>query len=865
MKTIIKLAIKLFRRNFKRNLVMILGISITIFFVISIISVFSSYHDLFIENAYAYGGRWDLRINNKDVPSKDALLENQNITHVGQVQTVFSAQLDIIDESNKEGPSAAFATHWNMSLLGCSIDSFDMLQYPLQSGRWPEDENEIALPSSFTLDGKSVQNKEIKVGDKINLLVGKRVDVDGKITQAQQMSGPEQFTASSIREYVVCGIITDANRSSGVFVSSGVVYTSTFNENSMLLIQTSANSQAELDAISRAVGQKLSIPFEQIVENEYLTNAFLTIEQSDYLKSITYGGIIFIIGLTIICTGVILNNLLMMLHEARQKLGLLRMVGAGRAHISLLYFFQSLITATASAVLGVALSYAAIGVITKIIGAIKLSEFSKINIVIQPLVIVMTVLFSFIINCVLSLATVRSAINSAPVNSFQSGLHTRLNQAEKSMLIDLAGRLSESYAIALRGLARKKFRTTLTIIALIISLSVMTIGFAIGASLWQKSQRELRGFATDYYLIFFSAENKSEQLITDMPPVENLVKMYTGNRNVEIPNKYLNSVIVDFLRIGDQDLLQSMTICSIDESLYEDLDPDNQLMPFEEFVKSGGCLISNTALLNKEFAVLNSEGDLGSTEEAASTDDRYVSITTYAVGDQLKIYPAYDSDTSMMLPIQGVLSKAHVVPIDNMIETIVYVSEAVFSENFSKNSCRMLFIDAHPGQQDMIGQFLVDNKGKYDYFLQDNTLLAGSIKDNNTLQMMAILSVIFVIVLLCIISMFSIIRTDFLQRRRETAVARALGEDLAMALKIRFFEDLTVLMIAIICVVVFFVLLFQFIAQPVLDFYQLELNAIQFYFVVSSLIMLLIVFGHNSLSLAKSFGQKIIQDLAWYN
>ena len=350
-----------------------------------------------------------------------------------------------------------------------------------------------------------------------------------------------------------------------------------------------------------------------------------------------------------------------------------------------------------------------------------------------------------------------------------------------------------------------------------------------------------------------------------MPPVENAIKMYTGNRNVEIPNEYLNSEIVDFLRIGDQDLLQSMTICSIDESLYEDLDPDNQLMPFEEFVKSGGCLISNTALLNKEFAVLNSEGDFGTTEEAASTDDRYVSITTYAVGDQLKIYPVYGQDASMMLPIQGVLSKAHVVPIDNVVETIVYVSEAVFSENFSKNSCKMLFIDALPGQQDMIGQFLVDNKGKYDYFLQDNTLLAGSIKDNNTLQMMAILSVIFVIVLLCIISMFSIIRTDFLQRRRETAVARALGEDLAMALKIRFFEDLTVLMIAAVSVIVFFILLFQFIAQPVLDFYQLEFDAIRFYFAVSSLIMLLIVFGHNSLSLAKSFGQKIIQDLARYN
>lgn len=177
----------------------------------------------------------------------------------------------------------------------------------------------------------------------------------------------------------------------------------------------------------------------------------------------------------------------------------------------------------------------------------------------------------------------------------------------------------------------------------------------------------------------------------------------------------------------------------------------------------------------------------------------------------------------------------------------------------------MLFIDALPGQQDMVGQFLVDNKGKYDYFLQDNTLLAGSIKDNNTLQMMAILSVIFVIVLLCIISMFSIIRTDFLQRRRETAVARALGEDLVMALRIRFFEDLTVLIIAAVSVVVFFILLFQFIAQPVLDFYQLEFDAIRFYFVVSSLIMLLIVFGHNSLSLSKSFGQKIIQDLARYN
>jgi hypothetical protein len=137
MKTIFKLSIKLFRRHLKRNLVMMLGISITMFFAISIISVFFSYNDMLIENAYTYGGKWDLKIDANDKMSRVDLLSDPRITHIGQVQTVWTARLDPITESEKEGPSAAFATHWLMALQGCDSNSFDMLQNQLQAGHWP--------------------------------------------------------------------------------------------------------------------------------------------------------------------------------------------------------------------------------------------------------------------------------------------------------------------------------------------------------------------------------------------------------------------------------------------------------------------------------------------------------------------------------------------------------------------------------------------------------------------------------------------------------------------------------------------------------------------------------------------------------
>lgn len=864
MKTIFKLSIKLFRRHLKRNLVMMLGISITMFFAISIISVFFSYNDMLIENAYTYGGKWDLKIDANDKMSRVDLLSDPRITHIGQVQTVWTARLDPITESEKEGPSAAFATHWLMALQGCDSNSFDMLQNQLQAGHWPQDDNEIVLPLSFALNGKSIQNGDIKIGDTISFEVGKRIADGGNINHQQQIESPEKFEEVISRTYTVCGILSGYDRSSGVFVSSGVVKTSNFNESSIFLLKTNATTQSELDEITSSIRQDFSLAPEQIAQNEFLANAFLTIEKSDYFQSIAYGGILFIVGLVIVCSGTILNNLLMTVSESSKRIGLLRMVGAQRAHIYSIFIFQSLLTAAGSSLIGVMLSHTAVGTVTKLIGAIKLSEFSDIDITIQPRVVVITVLISFFINVALAFVTAKTTYSLTPVKAFQSGLSVSDYKANNSNLINLVGRVSNSMAVAWRGLARKKLRSIIIVIALIISLSTMTAGFSIGASLWQKSQRELRGFSVDYFVIFSHDSDKSEQLLSILPPVERNTVMYTSNRNIDIPNQYITPEIIEFLGIGNNDLLSSMTICSIDKSLYNFLNPEGKLMPFEDFEKSDGCLIANTAILTSEAsaAQLNDEGEVIFTEEPPETEERVVPITTYSIGDSLELFPDFGSEDSIKLPIQGVLSKSHISPVENSVDTIIYISEDLFRKHITEGFHRMMFIDALPGEQDEIGQFLLENKGSFGYYFQDNTLVAGSIKDNNTIQTITILAVITVIVFLCVISIYSIVRTDFYQRRRETALARALGESLSSALKIRLLEDITVLVAAVLISISIFFMLFRLVAQPVLDFYQFNMRVVWIYLLLSSSSLFMILFAHNTYSLAKAFKHKIIEDLS---
>lgn len=193
-----KLTLKNLKLNKKRTIMTIIGIMLSVALITAVTAMFFSAQSSVIKYETRQKGNYHYSFN--DVPESEIkyFKENRNLEMIYLTQNIGYA--DLKESKNKNKPYAYIKAFDSLALKNLSVN--------LTSGRLPENENEILIPTHLKTNGRI----EYKIGDTLTLEVGKRIDSVDKLEldQSNPYNGDkikEEIVDTITKEYKIVGII----------------------------------------------------------------------------------------------------------------------------------------------------------------------------------------------------------------------------------------------------------------------------------------------------------------------------------------------------------------------------------------------------------------------------------------------------------------------------------------------------------------------------------------------------------------------------------------------------------------------------------------------------------------------------------
>ena len=159
-----KLTIKNLKLNKKRTVVTIIGIMLSVALITAVASMYASGIKSLIDYETKLKGNFHTVFYNVPVSDMDKFENNRNIETLNITKGIGYAK---VDSKNEDKPYAY--------IKGFTKESLNNLSIRLVSGRLPENDNEIVIPTHLKTNGRL----NLKVNDTITLEVGKRIDSTG--------------------------------------------------------------------------------------------------------------------------------------------------------------------------------------------------------------------------------------------------------------------------------------------------------------------------------------------------------------------------------------------------------------------------------------------------------------------------------------------------------------------------------------------------------------------------------------------------------------------------------------------------------------------------------------------------------------
>ncbi|MBQ8912869.1 MAG: ABC transporter permease, partial [Lachnospiraceae bacterium] len=183
MNVLKKLTIKDLKLNKKRTIVTIIGIMLSVALITAVATMFQSFIDSMIKYEKRQKGDYHVRFG--DVPYEEVvnIKNNRSVEDTYLIENIGYA---VLSDSKNEYMPYAF-------VMGFTDESEKKLGINLVEGRFPENENEIVIPTHLKTNGRV----SLSVGDTITLDVGKRMDSEGN-----ELTQYNPYITSSELEYM---------------------------------------------------------------------------------------------------------------------------------------------------------------------------------------------------------------------------------------------------------------------------------------------------------------------------------------------------------------------------------------------------------------------------------------------------------------------------------------------------------------------------------------------------------------------------------------------------------------------------------------------------------------------------------------
>lgn len=764
-----KLSYSNFKSNLKKYVAIMTAVMIAMMFIIASESIFSSYGEVKVRNAYRYNGVWDYRLKT----SSDEDIKVDGVTYRGYAENQNIGVLDIIPEMEHIGNYIDCTDRYLLAITGIDNDLYNTIPYKIMEGNYPASADELLVAQNTVYKGEV-----LKTGDVIELDIKERQDEDGNILGDENLSVGDVYTDITTKKYTICGIYDSSSFTTGTFIHNA--YSGKSGTGSRIYYYTcNSHDKARYEAALETFKQAGNVE-----ANRYVKMAVESVYKSDYFKASKAGVFLFQGIIIIVSLATIILNLFQIGESERKNIRQMYTIGAGKGKITGIYNRVFAICEFTGVLAGTGLAVIALTVGKKTIISILNSEYTDFSLVkINPVKIIVMYLIILIVTMIFMLIKCNGILT----------IHKRKITGEiKKKPCNSISKLA-STTVRNRWIFNIVLTSSLTIMLLMV-----TILLSIHPGIKSRSEEEAGIYKSQghYYII---TNDNIDRYESEFRAVEGVKKF----------NIYGSAFVRIKGRDRDNQSLDGLISCNKD--YYDEVRKENPWMAdFDTFEKEELVYAINETVLEGKIIRSNDakEGDTFTYvyQQAEDTDKEY----------KIKI------DGVLTMPQSDIVTEEEEGEIDYLT---FLVPESRMLKEIKEVGCSpnwMYTFICEKGKIKSAGEKLQDLAYRLGVGLMDTAELYELAEDNHEIQVFVVAVVSGLFILIGLGGMITSIRLDNMSRKREFSIYRTLGMDSHIKTELQIYEYISVWLSALILSTILVIILINTLLKGMVSYYYVE-------------------------------------------
>ena len=777
-----KLTIKNLKLNKKRTVVTIIGIMLSVALITAVASMYASGIKSLIDYETKLKGNFHTVFYNVPVSDMDKFENNRNIETLNITKGIGYAK---VDSKNEDKPYAY--------IKGFTKESLNNLSIRLVSGRLPENDNEIVIPTHLKTNGRL----NLKVNDTITLEVGKRIDSTGyeldqnnPYQKSDSDGSGESLIETKTKTYKIVGIIERPATNIENYTAPGYTFITYMDNNKIsgnvdvYARFTKDGTKSWYETIANILGvdpvlfkkvynqesgysdkdiEKLS---EQM-ENAYLidVNKYLIDLETNPISSSSISGLGIVVSIVIgiiVFTSVfcIKNSFDISITEKIKQYGMLRSVGATKKQIKRNVFYEATILGLIGIPLGILLGYLA-SYILRIISNYYLSDMLQAGLKLEFAFSIIAVLVAIILGIVTiyfsAFRSAKRASKVSPIDSIRNSANIKINPKKIKSPKFIKKVFGMGGEISFKNLKRNKKKYRTTVISIVVSVFVFIALSGFMGLAFQEVENEIK--VSDFNISLSAKINDKDDYNKFIGTVKlDGIEDYTILRGSELSfvGTHYSKEYLNFLNIKQREQDEEyISIFAIGEEQYK------------KYIKSLGLnyndIKDKAILLDKEYVVRYDDNNKKVT--------KYIDIYDFQKGD---IVDSTITSTNKKVNIEiGVVTEKMPFGLKNRTARYIIVSDEMFDNIAESKGLDIYYKSSNANKlQDDIDNYL---KGEEYYSINNKEENVKQMSNLFTLIGIFLYGFIIVISLIGITNIFNTITTNMELRKQEFAMLKSVG------------------------------------------------------------------------------------------
>ncbi|MBE5927902.1 MAG: ABC transporter permease [Lachnospiraceae bacterium] len=751
-------------RNKKKSIPIFLCLFVAMSILINLFGMYESYQEMILEHTKENYGAYHFYIRNA-TDEEYLLLKNSDLVETIGRESIFDTE-EILNFNNQK-----IDKEQQLDIATMDEAAINLNMLKLSSGNLPVKDSEILLSAGIEFS-EGYAYKEAEDGGEIGVKAP-----DGN-TKTYTVSGVlDNFNAAQLDNVYKAIVKSDEEgiqKNVYVKVKSGGDLVKKIEQltNELGISENEINKQG-----NRIIDTDESLEEYHVIYNSSLLHLINEGTPDDSEKAVMYITQILIIFILLVSAMIIWNIYNILIEERREEYGLLRVCGASVKKILLSCWIESGIIFCVAFVLSVILANFEKMLTQQIIQFMRISAMSDLKISISGTVIFAGAGFiGVMVLIITTITTIRLIRNNTPMQLL-NGSGSDESVRRKSHKSFDSYQVTASFLIGKRNIFRNKVKT----FSVVFSLGIVVMFFVTFSSfieiLDSKVVEDVTMIPSSQYTISRDFYDKfPKEFIDGIPNTEFKYTASISRAVFNISPDIKNETLKQYYNLNHYGYTagevfmwdeESIEIDGISREQYENLEWfDGEKMSYEEWVKSGKALIDDICVETDKDGVKKYVNQLN-----INPEDYVLKYNSEDVdyGDG----KGYKFDGGEIVLCGRVGNKLYCRE-DHFIGINIFLPEDVVREKFDAYN-QMMYINAKKGKEKEVGAFLRNNSVKYDYYVIDEVKKYAAAHDNQMTTRVIIRVIFLIVVLISIIHIYNIVRSNLNARRKEQAVLMSLG------------------------------------------------------------------------------------------